>query len=110
MPRKRTWDPKSILDWREGRDNHRKKAGLLPIEGMSPDDKKSALEAEKHVIIESERALLNCQARPLGKRPPTAFIAPFSGTLLLPKHYRAQYGFDKVRALNCLSVSYLHFS
>ncbi|KAF9480712.1 hypothetical protein BDN70DRAFT_877283 [Pholiota conissans] len=72
------------------------KQGLPPFDSLDPNQKKTALEKQRAELIQSTQTALKSEAWSLGRYPLSAYPAPRSGNLELPRQLYATFGCDRV--------------
>ncbi|KAF8965247.1 hypothetical protein BDZ97DRAFT_797886 [Flammula alnicola] len=107
----RAWTQEEIVNWKEGRDKQRRKQGLPPFDELDANEKKTALEAQRTELFQSTQLTLRSMAWPLWRYPLSAYPAPRSGTLELPRNYLSPSGCDRLKFregdnLNSLTYQY----
>jgi len=77
------------------RDKRRREQGLPPFHHLDPQEKKLVLEADRAELFKTTQLTQRLRAWPLERYPLSAYPAPCSGVLLLPRHYRSEFGCDQ---------------
>lgn len=96
----RTWTQKEISSWKDTRDTQRKNQGLPPFDELDANQKKAVLKKQRAELIKSTQTTLKLTAWPVGRYPmSSAYLAPRSGILELPRHYFSSFGCDRVSFL-----------
>lgn len=92
----RAWTQEEIASWKNARDKQRKKQGLRPFGELNDNEKKAALKTQRAELFKSTELTLKSKACSLGRYPLSAYLAPRSGVLELPRHYLSAFGCDRV--------------
>jgi hypothetical protein len=92
----RAWTQEEIASWKIARDTKRKNQGLPPFDELDANQKKAALETQRAELFKNTQLNLMSMAWPLGRYPLSAYPAPRSGVLELPRHYLSAFGCDRV--------------
>lgn len=95
-PMTRAWTQEEIASWKIARDKQRKSQGLPPFDELDANAKKAALEKQRAELFKSTELTLKSKAWPLGRYPSSAYLAPRSGFLELPRHHLSAFGCDRV--------------
>ena len=78
------------------RDKRRGEQALPPFHQLDSKQKVLVLEAERADLLKTTQLTQRLSAWPLERYPLSVYHAPSSGVLLLPRHYRAEFGCDQV--------------
>lgn len=92
----RAWTQEEIASFKNSRDTQRKNQGLSPFDDLDANQKKAALKTQRAELFKSTQLTLRSMAWPLGRYPMSAYLAPRSGVLELPRHYLSASGCDRV--------------
>ncbi|KIM38095.1 hypothetical protein M413DRAFT_448108 [Hebeloma cylindrosporum] len=85
----RTWTQEEIIKWKNVRDKQRINQGLPPFDELTSNEKETALKEQRKELFQSTLLTVKSAAWPLGRRPSSAYPAPRSGTLELPRYLSA---------------------
>ena len=92
----RAWTQEEIANWKNVRDTQRKTQGLPPFDELDANQKKDASKKQRAELFKIAQLSLKSMAWPLGRYPMSAYFAPRSGVLELPRHYLSALGCDRV--------------
>lgn len=85
----RTWTQEEIANWKNSRNKQRRNQVLPLFDELNSDEKKTALKEQRAELFQSTLLTVRSKAWPLGRYPLSAYPAPRSGTLELPRHLSA---------------------
>jgi hypothetical protein len=92
----RAWTQEEIASWKNARDTQMKNQGLPPFDELDANQKKAALKTQRAELFKSTQLTHKSMAWSLGRYPLSAYFAPRSGVLELPRHYFSAFGCDRV--------------